>query len=51
MKAQANKKKILVTDFDPVKMMREIREKLTKEIMDMSHEQEKAYIKKLISKG
>ena len=51
MKTLTVKKKIVLKDFDPVKMMRDIRDKLTMEIKDMSHEQEKAYIKKLISKG
>lgn len=52
MKTQAKKKsKQLTTDFDPVKMMRDIRNKMTAEIMGMTYEQEKAYLKKLLSKG
>ena len=51
MKTQTKKKKIAVKDFDPVKMMRDIREELTQEIKDMNHEQEKAYLKKLLAKG
>jgi hypothetical protein len=35
--------------FDAVKMMREIRDQLSKEIMNMSHEEEKAYLKKLLA--
>jgi len=37
------KKKNLVKDLDPVKMMQNIREKLAKEIIGMTHEQEKEY--------
>ena len=51
MKTPESKKKVLVEDFDPVKMMRDIRDKLTAKIINMTHEQEKAYIKDLISKG
>ena len=36
--------------FDAVKMMREIRDQLSQEIMNMSHEEEKAYLKKLLAK-
>lgn len=36
--------------FDAVKMMPEIREKLSKEIMDMTFLEEKAYLKKILSK-
>jgi len=51
MKTQTKEKKGLVKDFDPVKMMRDIRDKLSLEIKDMTHEQEKAYLKKLLSKS
>ena len=51
MKTQPKKKKVITKDFDPVKMMRDIRDKLTLEIADMTYEQEKAYLKKLITKG
>ncbi len=51
MKTQTKKKKTEVTDFDPVKMMRDIRAKLTKEILGMTYEQEKEYLKKLLAKG
>ena len=36
--------------FDAVKMMREIRDQLSREIMHMTHEEEIAYIKKLLAK-
>jgi hypothetical protein len=52
MKTQTKKKKAPVTtDFDPVKMMRDIRDRLTQEIIGMTYEQEKAYLKKLLAKG
>jgi hypothetical protein len=35
--------------FDAVKMMREIRDKLSHEFEDMSFEEEKAYIKKYVN--
>ncbi len=37
-------------DFDSVKMMRQIRDKLSKEIMDMTFEEENAYLQKLLAK-
>ena len=37
-------------DFDAVKMMREIRDQLSREIMNMTYEEEKAYLKKLLAK-
>jgi hypothetical protein len=37
--------------FDSVKMMREIRDKLSLEIMNMTYEQERAYLDKIISEG
>lgn len=36
-------------DFDSIKTMRAIRDKLSKEIMNMSFEEEKAYLQKLLS--
>lgn len=51
MKTATKKKKTLNEDFDPVKMMRDIREKLTLEIMGMTYKQEKEYLKKLLAKG
>ena len=35
-------------DFDAVKMMRKIREKLSKKISSMTFEEEKEYFKKLL---
>ncbi len=46
MKKKSNKKG---KQFDAVKTMREIRDKLSKEIMNMTFEEEKAYLKKLLS--
>lgn len=37
-------------EFDAVKTMREIRDQLSLEIMNMTFEEEKAYLKKLLSK-
>ena len=37
-------------DFDAVKMLREIRDQLSREIMNMTYEEEKAYLKKLLAK-
>jgi hypothetical protein len=51
MKTLTKRKKAPVKDFDPVKMMRDIRNKLTKEISGMTHEQEKAYLKKMLANG
>ena len=36
--------------FDAVKTMREIRDQFSKEIMNMTFAEEKAYLKKLLSK-
>lgn len=35
--------------FDAIKVMREIREKMSKKIMDMTYEQERAYLDKLLA--
>ena len=51
MKTKSKNKKITTEDFDPVKMMRDIRDQLTQEVTGMTFEQEKAYLKKLIAKG
>ncbi len=51
MKTQTKKKVVEVIDFDPVKMMRDIRDKLTKEIAGITYEQQKEYLKKLLAKG
>jgi hypothetical protein len=37
--------------FDAVKMMREIRDKISLEIMHMTYEEERAYLDKLLAKG
>lgn len=37
--------------FDAIKVMREIRDKLSLEIMNMSFEEERAYLDKLLSEG
>ena len=40
-----------VKKFDAIKVMREIRDKLSQEIMDMTYEQQRAYLDKLLAKG
>ena len=47
MKNQGNKKE---KEFDAVKTMREIRDRMSREILNMTFEEEKAYLKKLLSK-
>ena len=47
MKTKAIKKK---KEFDAVKTMRQIRDQLSKEIMNMTFAEEKAYLKKLLAK-
>ena len=37
--------------FDSIKTMREIRDKLSREIMNMNYEQERAYLDKILSDG
>ena len=37
--------------FDAVKMMREIRDKLSKEFMNMSYEEQKRYIEEKVKPG
>lgn len=37
--------------FDAIKTMREIRDKISLEIMNMTYEQERAYLDKLLSDG
>ena len=44
MKIKINK------EFDSVKVMREIRDQFSKEILNMSFQEEKAYLKKLLEK-
>lgn len=45
------KNKQVEKTFDAIKVMRQIREKLSLEIMDMSFEEERAYLDKLLSEG
>ena len=40
-----------VKKFDAIKVMREIRDKLSQEIMHMSYEEERAYLDKLLAQG
>ncbi len=47
MKTKTNKKE---KNIDAVKTMREIRDQLSKEIMNMTFAEEKAYLKKLLVK-
>jgi hypothetical protein len=47
MKTASTKKS---KDLHTVKTMRQIREKLSKEIMNMTFEEEKAYLNKILSK-
>ena len=37
--------------FDSIKVMRDIRDKLSLEIMDMTYEEERAYLDKLLDQG
>jgi hypothetical protein len=37
--------------FDAIKVMREIRDKLSLEIMNMTYEQERVYLDNLLAKG
>jgi len=45
------KKKNKVVKSDTIKVMREIREKLSIKIMNMSFEEERAFLDKLLSEG
>ncbi len=38
-------------DFDAVKMMREIRDKMSREMMHMTHEEQLAYIRSRLAKA
>ncbi|CAN5911736.1 hypothetical protein BH11BAC7_BH11BAC7_02940 [soil metagenome] len=51
MKTKSKKSSVDSEIVDPVKMMRDIRESLAAEIMGMTFEEEKKYLKKLLSKG
>ena len=46
MKTKKTEKK-----FDAIKTMREIRDKLSLEIINMTYEQERAYLDKLLKQG
>ena len=37
--------------FDAIKVMREIRDKMSLEIMNMTYEEERAYLDKILAKG
>ena len=37
--------------FDAIKTMREIRDKLSREIINMNYEQERAYLDKILADG
>jgi hypothetical protein len=45
------KNKNVVKTFDAIKVMRQIRDKLSLEIMNMTFEEERAYLDKLLSEG
>ena len=45
------KNKNVAKTFDAIKVMRQIRDKLSLEIMNMSFEEERAYLDKLLSDG
>ncbi len=43
------KKSVIVAGFDAIKTMREIRDKMSIEIMNMTYDQERVYLDKLLS--
>ena len=45
------KKRNVAKTFDAIKVMRQIRDKLSLEIMNMTFEEERAYLDKLLSEG
>ncbi len=45
------KNKKVTKTLDSIKVLRQIREKLSLEIMNMSFEEERAYLDKLLSEG
>lgn len=45
------KTKKIEKKFDAIKTMREIRDKISLEIMNMTYEQERAYLDKLLSQA
>ena len=44
------KKRNTVKNFDSIKTMREIRDKISLEIMDMTFEEQRAYLDKILNK-
>ena len=42
-------KKVKKENFDAIKVMREIRDKISLEIMNMTYEEERAYLDKLLN--
>ena len=45
------KTKKIAKKFDSIKVMREIRDKISLEIMNMTYEEEREYLDKLIAEG
>jgi hypothetical protein len=45
------KNKKTIKNFDAIKTMREIRDKLSLEIMDMTFQEERVYLDKLLKQG
>ena len=45
------KNKKTIKNFDAIKTMREIRDKLSLEIMDMTYQEERAYLDKLLKQA
>ena len=45
------KNKKTIKNFDAIKTMREIRDKLSLEIMDMTYQEERAYLDKLLNQA
>ena len=45
------KNKKIAKSFDAIEIMRKIRDKLSLEIMNMTYEEERAYLDKLLAEG
>jgi hypothetical protein len=45
------KNKVKEKKFDAIKVMRELRDKLSSEIMNMTYEEERIYLDKILEKG
>ena len=45
------KTKKIIKKFDAIKVMREIRDNISLEIMNMTYEEERAYLDKLLKEG